>query len=109
MLREAVGSAVYPGEPSVLLQDVSHSYYPSCNPGATPETPRHRRRVYLLNKTSDCGDGLDYPQPSIRGSDAEPRRSRTDAAAGVVMGIDLVDHIVLGDSRYCSFKEMGKL
>jgi DNA repair protein RadC len=26
-----------------------------------------------------------------------------------VMGIDLVDHIVLGDSRYCSFKEMGKL
>jgi len=25
------------------------------------------------------------------------------------MGIDLVDHIVLGDSRYCSFKEMGKL
>ena len=31
------------------------------------------------------------------------------AAAGVVMGIDLVDHIVLGDSRYCSFKEMGKL
>ena len=31
------------------------------------------------------------------------------AAAGLVMGIDLVDHIVLGDSRYCSFKEMGKL
>ena len=31
------------------------------------------------------------------------------AAAGVVMGIDLVDHIVLGDLRYCSFKEMGKL
>ena len=31
------------------------------------------------------------------------------AAAGVVMGIDLVDHIVLGDLRYCSFKEMGRL
>jgi hypothetical protein len=27
----------------------------------------------------------------------------------MVMGIDLDDHIVLGDSRYCSFKEMGKL
>ena len=35
--------------------------------------------------------------------------TRRLAAAGVVMGIDLVDHIVLGDSRYCSFKEMGKL
>ena len=31
------------------------------------------------------------------------------AAAGVLLGIDLVDHIVLGDVRYCSFKEMGKL
>lgn len=31
------------------------------------------------------------------------------AAAGVLMGIDLVDHVVLGDARYCSFKEMGRL
>jgi DNA repair protein RadC len=38
-----------------------------------------------------------------------PRLTRRLVAAGVVMGIDLVDHIVLGDSRYCSFKEMGKL
>jgi DNA repair protein RadC len=35
--------------------------------------------------------------------------TRRLVAAAVVMGIDLVDHIVLGDSRYCSFKEMGKL
>jgi len=35
--------------------------------------------------------------------------TRRLAAAGVVMGIDLVDHIVLGDSRHCSFKDMGKL
>jgi DNA repair protein RadC len=25
------------------------------------------------------------------------------------MGIDLVDHIILGDVRYCSFKEMTLL
>ena len=31
------------------------------------------------------------------------------AAAGTLMGIDMVDHIVLGDTRYCSFKEMGRL
>ena len=30
-------------------------------------------------------------------------------AAGVLMGIDVVDHIILGDVRYCSFKEMGRL
>jgi DNA repair protein RadC len=35
--------------------------------------------------------------------------TRRLAAAGTLMGIDLVDHIILGDARYCSFKEMGKL
>lgn len=29
--------------------------------------------------------------------------------AGRVMGIDVVDHLVLTDARYCSFKEMGRL
>ena len=31
------------------------------------------------------------------------------AAAGVLMGIDLVDHIILGDGQYCSLKELGHL
>jgi DNA repair protein RadC len=35
--------------------------------------------------------------------------TRRLAAAGILMGIDLVDHIILGDARYCSFKEMGRL
>jgi DNA repair protein RadC len=35
--------------------------------------------------------------------------TRRLAAAGALMGIDLVDHIILGDVRYCSFKEMTLL
>jgi DNA repair protein RadC len=35
--------------------------------------------------------------------------TRRLAAAGVLMGIDLVDHIILGDGCYCSFKETGQL
>jgi DNA repair protein RadC len=31
------------------------------------------------------------------------------AAAGTLMGVDIADHIILGDVRYCSFKEMGKI
>jgi DNA repair protein RadC len=31
------------------------------------------------------------------------------AAAGTLMGIDLVDHVVLGDARYCSLKESGRM
>jgi DNA repair protein RadC len=35
--------------------------------------------------------------------------TRRLVAAGVLMGIDLVDHLVLGDVRYCSLKETGQL
>ena len=45
--------------------------------------------------------------PSPSADDVE--LTRRLAAAGELMGIDLVDHIVLGDVRYCSFKELGKL
>jgi DNA repair protein RadC len=30
-------------------------------------------------------------------------------AAGALIGIDMVDHVILGDVRYSSFKEMGRL
>jgi DNA repair protein RadC len=34
--------------------------------------------------------------------------TRRLAAAGTLMGIDVVDHIVLGDVRYCSFRDSGQ-
>jgi DNA repair protein RadC len=30
-------------------------------------------------------------------------------AAGEVMGIAVVDHVILGDSTYCSLRDLGKL
>ena len=46
----------------------------------------------------------------------DPEPSRDDlklterlVAAGVLMGIDVIDHIVLGDARYYSFRERGIL
>jgi len=46
----------------------------------------------------------------------DPTPSRDDVeltarlgAAGTLMGIALVDHVILGDVRYCSMKEMGAL
>lgn len=35
--------------------------------------------------------------------------TRRLVAAGALMGIDVVDHVILGDVRYCSFKESGRL
>jgi DNA repair protein RadC len=31
------------------------------------------------------------------------------AAAGVLMGVEVVDHVILGDTRYCSLREQGHL
>jgi len=45
------------------------------------------------------------PKPSPDDEDLT-RRLR---AAGLLMGIELIDHVILGDARYCSFKEMGYL
>jgi DNA repair protein RadC len=45
------------------------------------------------------------PQPS--GEDIE--LTRRTVAAGELMGIRVVDHVVLGDGRYCSLKESGYL
>jgi DNA repair protein RadC len=45
------------------------------------------------------------PQPS--GDDVEVTRRMV--AAGQLMGIQIIDHVVLGDGRYCSLKESGYL
>jgi len=45
------------------------------------------------------------PQPSA--DDVE--LTRRMAAAGELMGVCVIDHVVLGDGRYCSLKESGYL
>ena len=50
-----------------------------------------------------------HPSGDPTPSPDDVEMTRRLVAAGVLMGIDVVDHIVLGDVRYCSFKEMGRL
>jgi DNA repair protein RadC len=45
--------------------------------------------------------------PSPSADDIE--LTRRLAAAGTLLGIELVDHIVLGDAGYCSLRETGRL
>ena len=45
------------------------------------------------------------PEPSQDDVDAHP----AVVAAGVLMGIDVVDHMILADARYCSLREKGLL
>ena len=50
-----------------------------------------------------------HPSGDPSPSPEDVELTRRLAAAGVLMGIDLLDHIVLGDARYCSLKELGQL
>ena len=50
-----------------------------------------------------------HPSGDPTPSAADVELTRRLVAAGLLMGIDVVDHIVLGDARYCSLKEMGQI
>ena len=49
-----------------------------------------------------------HPSGDPEPSDDDEILTRRLIAAGVLMGIDVVDHIILGDVRYCSLREKGK-
>ena len=57
--------------------------------------------VLILHNHPSGGDPLPSPE--------DVELTRRLAAAGVLMGIDVIDHVVLGDVRYWSFKEAGRL
>ena len=50
-----------------------------------------------------------HPSGDPTPSPDDVEMTRRLVAGGVLMGIDVVDHIILGDVRYCSFKEMGQI
>jgi DNA repair protein RadC len=65
------------------------------------EAMRGGAAALLLFHTHPSGD----PTPSPD----DVALTRRLVAAGTLMGIDVVDHLILGDARYCSFKETGRL
>jgi DNA repair protein RadC len=50
-----------------------------------------------------------HPSGDPTPSQDDVELTRRLQAAGVLMGIELVDHVVLGDGRYCSFRESRRL
>jgi DNA repair protein RadC len=71
--------------------------------------PRDVFREAMLGGAAAVVAFHNHPSGDPSPSPDDVELTRRLAAAGTLMGIDLVDHIVLGDARYCSFKEMGQL
>ncbi len=90
------------------LQDV-----PECrHPSASPQSQHRGARAELLTNPSSWTSVLilhNHPSGDPVPSPEDMELTRRLAAAGVLMGIDVIDHVVLGDVRYWSFKEAGRL
>jgi DNA repair protein RadC len=50
-----------------------------------------------------------HPSGDPTPSPEDEELTRRLKAAGILVGIDLVDHLILGDARYSSFREIGRL
>jgi DNA repair protein RadC len=48
-----------------------------------------------------------HPSGDPEPSDDDVQLTRRLMAAGVLMGIDVIDHVILADVRYCSLREKG--
>ena len=72
--------------------------------------PREVFKVALLSNAACVVVGHNHPSGDPTPSANDNALTGRLASAGALMGIDVVDHIIVGDeSRYCSFKEMGRL
>ncbi len=65
------------------------------------EAAAHGAAAIVLFHNHPSGD----PEPS----DDDVKLTLRMIAAGVLMGIDVIDHLILADRRYCSLKEMRYL
>ena len=76
---------------------------------ATGVQPREVFREAALGAAAFIVMFHNHPSGDPSPSPDDVELTRRLVAAGVVMGIEVVDHIILGDVRYWSFKEMGQL
>jgi len=76
---------------------------------ATMVEPREVYREAVLGAAAAIVVFHNHPSGDPTPSPDDFALTRRLTAAGFLMGIDLVDHIILGDARYFSFKEVGRL
>jgi DNA repair protein RadC len=76
---------------------------------STVVEPRDVFREALLAGAAAVVAFHNHPSGDPSPSTEDVTLTRRLRAAGTLMGIDVVDHVVLGDGRYCSLKETGQL
>jgi DNA repair protein RadC len=98
----------------VLLLDARHRLLRArlLSSGSRDASLVHPREVFreaVLGAASAVIAFHNHPSGDVTPSEEDVALTRRLIAAGKVMGIDLVDHIILADNRYYSVREMGRL
>ena len=98
----------------VMMLDTKHRLLRTSvvSVGTLDSSPAHPREIFR-EAASACAAAvvLFHNHPS---GDPTPSRDDIDLTrrlvqAGEIMGIDVIDHMILADTRYFSFKEAGRL
>ena len=108
----------YGGRPvehfGVVLLDTKHRVLRTVilSVGGSDSTPVQPREVFR-HATAAAAAALvvfhNHPSGDPTPSGDDIALTRRLMAAGVLMGTPVLDHVVIGDGRYCSFKEIGIL
>lgn len=108
----------YGGRPvehfGVVLLDTKHRVLRTVilSVGGSDSTPVQPREVFR-HATAAAAAAIvvfhNHPSGDPTPSGDDIALTRRLAAAGVLMGTPVLDHVVIGDGRYCSFKEIGIL
>jgi DNA repair protein RadC len=98
----------------VLLLDSTHRVLKTAivsmgTLNTTMVEPRDVFREALVGSAASIVLFHNHPSGDPTPSAEDDELTRRLVAAGVLMGVHVVDHIVIGDVRYCSFKELGRI
>ncbi len=96
----------------VLLLDTKHRVLRTVvlSVGTLDASIVHPREVFGAAATAGAAALVlfhNHPSGDPKPSQDDVELTRRLAAAGILMGIDVIDHVILADVRYYSFKEEG--
>ena len=98
----------------VILLDTKHrvmktTIVASGTLNSTVVEPRDVFREALVEGAAALVAFHNHPSGDPTPSAEDEELTRRLKAAGILMGIDVVDHVILGDTRYSSFRESGRI
>lgn len=80
--------------------------------GSVDRTTVHPREVYadaLVDRATAIIVAHNHPSGHVEPSDHDVTTTHRLIAAGSVLGIELLDHVILGRGRHFSFREAGQI